>query len=197
MTVILGLTGSIGTGKSTTAAFFARRGVPVYDADRAVHDLYRAEGVAAVATAFPDVVVDGAVDRTRLGAAVFGDREAMARLEAIVHPLVRAREARFRAAVRRSAAPVAVVDVPLLFETGRERTVDAVVLTVVDPETQRRRVLARPGMTGERYERILAQQMPTVDKRRRAHFIVDTGHGLEAARRQVAGVLKAVALMVR
>ncbi len=191
--IVLGLTGSIGMGKSTTAALFAQEGAPVYDADAAVHALYAAGGGAraAVEAAFPGVTgADGAIDRSRLAARVMGDPEALKRLEAVVHPLVGAHRAAFFAEVER--AEVAVVDVPLLFETGGERNVDAVVVVSCPPGMQRQRVLARPGMTPETLDAILARQTPDAEKRARADFVIDTGDGVEAARTQVRAVLAAV-----
>ena len=190
---MLGLTGSIGMGKSTTAALFEAMGAPVYDADAAVHALYAAGGgaVAAVEAVFPGVTgADGAIDRAALGARVVGDPEALRRLEAVVHPLVGAHRAAFFARV--SEAEVVVVDVPLLFETHGERQVDAVAVVSAPVEVQRARVLARPGMTPETLDALLARQTPDADKRARADFVIDTGQGLDAARAQVAGVLAAL-----
>lgn len=193
--ITLGLTGSIGMGKSTTAKMFAAEGVPVYDADRAVHALYRGRAVPVVEAAFPGVVVDGVVDRTRLGALVLNDTAAMKRLEALIHPMVREEEMAFLERARTGHARCAVLDIPLLFETGRERTVDAVVVVTADAEVQRERVLARDGMATERFESILAKQMPDSQKRMRAHFLVDTGHGMDAARRTVRSIIEATAFM--
>lgn len=193
MTFILGLTGSIGMGKSTTSGFFRARGVPVHDADATVHALYRGRAVPAIAAAFPDAVVDGAVDRTRLSAAVVGKPEQLRQLEAIIHPLVREEELGFIARCRKAGAGVAVLDVPLLLETAGEGRCDAVCVITTAANIQRERVLARPGMTVEKFEAILARQMPDSDKRRRAHFLVDTGHGLLAAQRQVDSILRALA----
>lgn len=195
MTVFLGLTGSIGMGKSTTAGMFRAAGCPVYDADAAVHAVYAAEGAAPVEARFPGVTMAGAVDRARLSARVLGQPDELAALERIVHPLVRAREESFRAAVRASARRVAVLDIPLLFETGAEGRCDAVVVVSASGEDQRARVLSRPGMTEERLQAILARQTPDVDKRRRAHFLVDTGRGVDFARAEVAAILRAVAGM--
>lgn len=191
--LVLGLTGSIGMGKSTTAAFFRELGVPVHDADAAVHRLYAGEAVPLIEAAFPGTIANGRVDREKLGAAVIGRPDAMKRLEAIVHPLVgkAEREARVRAAA--AGHQLLVLDIPLLFETGGERRVDAVAVVSAPKSVQRERVLARPGMTAEKLDGILARQMPDADKRRRAHFVIDTGRGLEAARRQVADVVKALA----
>lgn len=189
----LGLTGSIGTGKSTTATMFRALGVPVHDADAAVHDLYRGEAVPLIEAAFPGVTQAGIVDRKALGARVTGDAAALAILERIVHPLVHAREAEGIAAAQRAGHRLIVLDVPLLFETGGEKRCDAVLVATVSPEEQRRRVLARPGMTEALFHAILARQMPDQEKRRRAHAIVDTGHGLEAARATLVALLRALA----
>ncbi len=190
---VLGLTGSIGMGKSATAAMFRARGVPVHDADAAVHALYGAEGVAPVEAAFPGVAADGRIDRGKLGARVLGNDAAMKRLEAIVHPLVAGRRDRFLDQARVSRAPLAVLDIPLLFETGGEALCDAVLVVSAAPEIQRARVLARPGMTEERFNLIHVKQLPDVQKRRRAHFVVDTGRGFDAAERQVDDILKCLA----
>jgi dephospho-CoA kinase len=191
--IVLGLTGSIGMGKSTTAGLFRAAGVPVHDSDAVVHRLYAGRAAPLVEAAFPGVVVDGVVDRVRLGQRVIGNAEAMKRLEAIVHPLVREEEEMFRKAARAARAPVAVLDIPLLFETEGEGRVDAVVVVTAPAEVQRARVLARPGMTVDRFEAILARQVPDATKRARAHFVVDTGTGLASARRQVSDILRAVA----
>lgn len=191
--IILGLTGSIGMGKSTTAAMFEAQGAPVYDADAAVHALYRAGGsaVAAVEALFPGVTsADGGVDRAALSARVVNDPAALKRLEAAVHPLVGAHRAAFFERV--AEADVVVVDVPLLFETGGERAVHAVAVVSCPPEMQRARVLARPGMTPEKLDAILARQLPDAEKRVRADFVIDTGRGLDAARAQVEEVLAAL-----
>ncbi len=189
---ILGLTGSIGMGKSATAAMFAAEGVPVHDADAAVHDLYRKEAVAPVEAAFPGVTRDGAIDRPTLSQRVLGDAEAMKRLEAIVHPLVRAREKAFLAQARAAGARLAVLDIPLLLEFSGDRRVDAVAVVSAPETVQAARVLARPGMTQERFALILAKQMPDSQKRRRAHFIIDTGRGFAAAQHQVRGIVRAL-----
>lgn len=189
--ILLGLTGSIGMGKSTTTAMFAEHGALVWNADDAVHALYAAGGVAVepIGEAFPGVIVDGAVDRTRLAEALGRDDTAFKRLEAIVHPLVAAGRLADLEAARSAGLKLAVLDIPLLFETGGDRAVDAVVVVSADEETQRRRVLARPGMTVERFEAILARQTPDPEKRRRADFVVDTGEGLDAARARVAEIV--------
>lgn len=189
--ITIGLTGSIGMGKSTTAALFAEEGVPVYDADAEVHALYAPGGgaVAAVGEAFPGVIRDGGVDRAALGAGVLGDPEALVRLEAIVHPLLAVRRAAFFAQAEANQSPVVVLDIPLLFETGGEGAVDAVVVVSAPREVQRERVLARPGMGPEKLDAILARQVPDDHKRARAHFVIDTSAGLDAARRQVRAIL--------
>jgi dephospho-CoA kinase len=190
--IVLGLTGSIGTGKSTTATMFQDLGVPVHDADATVHDLYRKEAVAPMAERFPEALKDGVIDRKALSAALAQAPERFRELEAIIHPLVRAREKAFLDAERRNGSPLVLLDIPLLYETGGEKRVDKVVVVTCDPETQRQRVLARPGMTAEKFELILSRQMPDAEKRQRADFLIDTGRGLEAARKQVEEVIKAI-----
>jgi dephospho-CoA kinase len=192
--IVLGLTGSIGMGKSTTAAMFAAEGAPVWSADAAVHDLYAKGGAAIgpVEAAFPGVVVDGAIDRHRLAARLGDDPAAFARLEAIVHPMVSEDRRAFLEKAEAAGAPVAVIDVPLLFEGGGHREAHAVVVVSADEAVQRRRVLERPGMTPARLDAILARQTPDADKRARAHFVIDTGHGLEAARADVRRILAMV-----
>ncbi len=190
--IVVGLTGSIAMGKSTLAAIFRELGVPVFDADAAVHDLYRGDGARAVEAAFPGVLVDGAVDRERLAARVVGDPEAMKRLEAIVHPAVAERRTRFLDEARRAGARAAILDVPLLFETGGEALVDVVVVVSARPEVQRARALGRPGADAERFEGLLKRQTPDVDKRRRAHFVIDTSGSLEDSRRQAEDFLRAI-----
>jgi dephospho-CoA kinase len=189
---VIGLTGSIGMGKSTTAAMFREAGVPVYDADAAVHDLYDEGGAAVgpVGEAFPGVVKDGRVDREALRQAVLGRPDELKRLNAIVHPLVGRDRIGFFEAAEGAGADMVVLDIPLLFETGGHANVDAVVVVSAPPEMQRERVLARPGMTPERLDAILAQQMADAEKRARAHYVVDTGRGLEAARQQVTEILQ-------
>jgi dephospho-CoA kinase len=193
MTFVLGLTGSIGMGKSTTAQLFVQRGVPLHDADAAVHRLHRGRAAAPIEAAFPGTVIDGAVDRAKLGTAVLGKPEALRRLEAIIHPLVREEEEAFLARCRREGAGLAVIDVPLLLETGGEARCDAVLVVTAPAEVQRERVLARPGMSAEKLDAILSRQMPDAQKRRRAHFLVDTSRGLVAAERQVGSILMALA----
>ncbi|WP_430513929.1 dephospho-CoA kinase [Pannonibacter phragmitetus] len=189
----LGLTGSIAMGKSATAKMFAEAGVPVHDADATVHALYAGRAVPLIEAAFPGTTAEGKVDRTRLGEAVLGKPEAIARLEAIIHPLVHEAEADFLARARTDGRRMVVLDIPLLFETGGERRMDAVVVVSAPAEIQRKRALARPGMSQQRLDAILARQMPDAEKRRRAHFIIDTGSGLEPARRAVRSVIRALA----
>jgi dephospho-CoA kinase len=193
MTFILGLTGSIGMGKSTTSGFFRELGVAVHDADAAVHRLYRGRAVAPIKEAFPCAVRDGMVDRSLLSAAVLGKPEALARLEAIIHPLVREEELVFLARCRQAGAGVAVLDVPLLLETGGQGRCDAVLVVTASADIQKARVLGRPEMTEAKLAAILARQMPDAEKRRRAHFLVDSGLGLMAARRQVGSILRLLA----
>jgi dephospho-CoA kinase len=192
--VIIGLTGSIAMGKSTTAKLFADAGVPVHDADAAVHRLYEGEAVPAIEAAFPGTTRDGKVDRTLLGRRVLGDAVALKRLESIVHPLVRESEQRFLKDAEASGAPVVVLDIPLLFETGGQARVDAVVVVSAPAEIQRQRVLER-GIGPGQLESLLARQTPDAEKRRRADFVVDSSQGIEHARRQVDSILAAVARM--
>ena len=187
--IVIGLTGSIGMGKSTTAAMFAAHGIPVHDADAVVHALYDGPAVSAVEDAFPGVSVDGRIDRSRLADRVVGDADALRRLEAIVHPLVRAEEGRFLDAARQAGKPFAVLEIPLLFETGGDARCDATVVVTAPPDLQRQRVLARPGMTEAKFAAIIAKQLPDADKRRRADFLVETHLGLDHARMQVNDIL--------
>ncbi len=193
--IVLGLTGSIGMGKSTTAKLFAEAGVPVYDADAAVHMLYEGEAVPAIEAAFPGTTANGTVDRNKLSARVVHDPAAMKRLEGIVHPMLGASRQKFLKDAEQSGAPVAVVDVPLLFETGGEKRVDAVVVVTTTSEIQRERILARPNMTDEKLDAILARQMPDAEKRKRAHFVVDTSHGLDPVRARIRDILDQAARM--
>jgi dephospho-CoA kinase len=193
--IVLGLTGSIGMGKSTTAKLFAEAGAPVYDADAAVHLLYEGEAVPAIEAAFPGTTANGKVDRNKLSARVVHDPSAMRRLEQIVHPMLGASRQKFLIEAERSGAPVAVVDVPLLFETKGEGRVDAVVVVTTSPEIQRERILARPNMTDEKLDAILARQMPDAEKRRRANFVVDTSHGLDPVRMRIRDILDVAAKM--
>ncbi|HEY8383924.1 MAG TPA: dephospho-CoA kinase [Microvirga sp.] len=193
MTFVLGLTGSIGMGKSATAACFRRLGAPVHDADAAVHALYGGAAAPLIEAAFPGTVVDGVVDRQRLGAAVLGDPERLRALEAIVHPLVRAEKEGFLQRAVKAGAPVAVLDVPLLFETCGDRACDAVCVVTAPATVQRERVLARPGMTEDKLAAILAKQMPDAQKRGQAHFLVDTSRGFNSAEAQVRSILSCLA----
>jgi dephospho-CoA kinase len=188
--IVLGLTGSVGMGKSATAAMFADEGVPVFDADAAVHRLYAGEAAPLIAAAFPGVVSEGRVDRERLSRAVVGDAEAFEKLEAIIHPLVRKAREEFLAAARGKGAEVAVIDIPLLFETGGERDVDKIAVVSAPGPVQKERVLARPGMTEAKFGAILAKQMPDSEKRKRADFVVDTSRGFAAAREDVRAILR-------
>jgi dephospho-CoA kinase len=192
--IILGLTGSIGMGKTTTGRMFADEGTLLWDADAAVHRLYARGGgaVEPLGEAFPGVVVDGAVNRARLAEALGASEDAFKRLEAIVHPLVAQDRAEDLAEARAEGVRLAVLDIPLLFETGGEAFVDAVVVVTANPEVQAARVLARPGMTRDRFEAILARQTPDAEKRRRADFVVDTGLGLDKARDQVRQIVGTV-----
>ena len=192
--IVVGLTGSIGMGKSTTAQMFADAGAPVYDADAEVRRLYARGGAAAplVEAAFPGVMIDGAIDRGLLAERVLGDPEALARLNGLVWPLMGAARAEFFDRARAAAAEVVVLDIPLLLETGGEKNVDAVVVASAPAPMQRDRVLARDGMTPEKFAAILAAQLPDADKRARAHYVVDTSQGMEPARRQVEAILTAL-----
>jgi dephospho-CoA kinase len=188
--IVLGLTGSIGMGKSTTARMFSDFGVPVHDSDEAVHRLYRGKAAPLIEAAFPGTTAGGVVDRAKLAEKVLGDRAAMKRLEAIIHPLVRADATAFLKRHHAAGAPLAVVDIPLLYETDGQERVDQVVVVTAPPEVQRERVLARPGMTEEKFQKILATQVPDEEKRRQADFIIDTGKGMEATRRAVAAIIE-------
>jgi dephospho-CoA kinase len=189
----LGLTGSIGMGKSATAALFRKAGVPVHDADRAVHDLYAAEAVPLIEAEFPGTTVNGVVDRERLSKRVLGDAAAIGKLEALIHPLVVEREKRFIQRCISTGFRLVVLDVPLLLETGGQARCDAVVVVTAPAELQRQRVLARQGMTEQRLSAILARQMPDAEKRRMAHFLVDSSRGFDAATRAVRDILRALA----
>lgn len=192
--ILIGLTGSIGMGKSETAKMFQALGVPVYDADAGVHRLYERDGPAVqpVGDAFPGVVRDGVVDRQELGRRVLDDRAALRRLEAIVHPLVGTDQLAFLRQAAADAQPMVVLDIPLLFETGGEARVDVVVVVSAPPDVQRQRVLERPGMSAAKFEAILAKQVPDAEKRARADFVVDTSQGLDHARAQVARIVAAL-----
>jgi len=195
--IVLGLTGSIGMGKSTTATLFAEAGVPVYDADATVHMLYEGEAVPAIEAAFPGTTANGKVDRSKLSACVVHDPAAIKRLEQIVHPMLGASRQKFLDDAERSGAAVAVVDVPLLFETGGEKRVDAVVVVTTTPELQRQRILARDNMTSEKLDAILARQLPDAEKRRRADFVVDTSDGLDPVRQRIQDILNEAVKMPR
>lgn len=189
--IVIGLTGSIGMGKTATARMFAEEDVPVADSDKVVHQLYEKGGaaVAPITTAFPDVVTDGAIDRQKLARHLAGNPDDFKRIEAIVHPLVRAEQEKFLNDARRRQAPLAVLDIPLLFETGRDRDVDKIVVVSAPAAVQRARVLARPGMTEEKFASILARQLPDAEKRARADYIVDSGRGFDHARAQVRRII--------
>ncbi|BCP55796.1 dephospho-CoA kinase [Kaistia sp. 32K] len=191
--IVIGVTGSIGMGKSTTARLFAEHGAVLHDADAVVHALYRGPAVPAISARFPDAIQDGVVDRGRLSAILAADPGALRELEAIVHPMVQAVEAECMAEARRAGRSMFVVDVPLLFETGGEKRVDVTVVVSAPAEIQAARVLERPGMTPERLAAILARQMPDAEKRRRAHFVVETGGSKEASAARVADIVRALA----
>lgn len=190
--IVLGLTGSVGMGKSATAKMFREEGVPVFDADAAVHRLYESKAAPLIEAAFPGTTLSGRVDRERLSAKVVEDANALKKLESIVHPLVREERRVFLAQAKASGAKVALLDIPLLFETEGFEAVDKVVVVSAPAEVQRKRVLAREGMTEEKFKAILARQMPDAEKRRRADFVVDTSHGFEAARENVRAILRAI-----
>ena len=192
---ILGLTGSIGMGKSTTAKMFAEEGVPVHDADAAVHRLYEGEAVAPIESAFPGTTAGGKVNREKLGQRILGDELAMKRLEHIVHPLVRQAEERFLNEAQEKGAKVALLDIPLLYETAGDKRCDAVVVVSAPADIQRVRAFERPGMSEDKFAAILAKQTPDTEKRRRADFVVDTSKGLEPARAQVRDILQAIVKM--
>ncbi|MCA0275182.1 MAG: dephospho-CoA kinase [Proteobacteria bacterium] len=187
--IVLGLTGSIGMGKSTTAKMFVEAGVPVHDSDEAVHRLYAGEAAPLIEAAFPGTVKDDVVDRTELSRHVLGDAAALKRLEGIVHPLVRADASAFLERSRAAGSAIAVLDIPLLFETAGRARVDKVVVVTAPADIQRERVLARPGMTEAKFEAILAKQVPDAEKRKLADYIVDTGQGLEPARAAVRAII--------
>jgi dephospho-CoA kinase len=190
MTVVIGLTGSLGMGKSTTARLFAEAGVPVHDADATVHRLYSGEAAPLIEEAFPGTTDAAGVSRPRLAERVLGNPEALHRLERIVHPLVRREELLFLEKAEGDGAPVVVLDIPLLFETGADRRVDAVVVVSAPADVQRARAFERPGMTETKFQALLAKQMPDEEKRRRADFVVDSSQGLDSARVQVHAILR-------
>jgi dephospho-CoA kinase len=185
---VLALTGSIGMGKSTTATMFRELGIPVHDADAAVHALYAGQAAPVVEALFPGTTRDGVVDRALLSAQVIGNEAAMRKLEAAIHPMVREEEAAFLRAASASGVPFVILDIPLLFEKGGENRVDGVIVVTADEEEQRRRVLSRTGMSVEKFEAILARQTPDAQKRAKADFLVDTGNGMDAARAQVGQI---------
>jgi dephospho-CoA kinase len=193
--LIIGLTGSIGMGKSTTLQMFADAGVPVYDADAAVHAVYSSTAVPLVEVAFPGTTADGKVDRQKLSQRVLGNPEALKKLEQIVHPLLGAHRQKFLEDAEKAGAPIVLMDVPLLFETGGEKRMDAVIVVSAPAELQRQRVLARENMSQEKLDAILARQMPDAEKRKRADFVVDTSRGLEPVRAEVKDILAKVAKM--
>jgi dephospho-CoA kinase len=192
---VLCLTGSLGMGKSTAAKFFAECGVPVHDSDAVVHTLYEGEAVSLIERAFPGSTADGKVDRNTLAAMVLNDQAALARLEAIIHPLVTASREKFLAQAQARGAPIVVVDIPLLFETTAESQCDAVVVVSAPAEIQRARALDRPGMTEEKFATLLAKQLPDAQKRRRADFVVDSSQSFEQTRAQIRDILQSVATM--
>jgi dephospho-CoA kinase len=193
--IVVGLTGSIAMGKSTVGAMFMAEGAPLFDSDAAVHALYAGPGVAAIEEAFPGVVVAGAVDRDRLSQHVIGDREALARLEGIVHPLVEKARREFLARAAAAGRRLVIADVPLLFEAGADKSVDVILVVSASEAVQKRRALSREGMTLARFEGIIARQIPDREKRRRAHMVIDTNGPFEATRAQVRGFLRCVAAM--
>lgn len=188
--LVIGLTGSIGMGKSTVAERFRQLGIPVCDADEIVRELYEGAAVAAIESAFPGTTSDGKVDRVKLGQAVLHDPHGLKRLEAIVHPMVQAAEREFLRKAAEQGAQMAVLEVPLLFETGGDARVDVTIVVSAPPEVQRERVLARPGMTASKLEAILTRQMPDSEKRRRADFVVDTGVTIEESHAQVDAIVE-------
>jgi dephospho-CoA kinase len=185
----LGLTGSIGMGKSATAQMFRDEGIPVHDADAVVHALYKGRAAPLIKAAFPGVVKEGTVDRAELSKQVLNDAQAMRQLEAIVHPLVGEEEAAFLKSAEVKGAKLVVLDIPLLFETGADVRIDKVLVVTADPDVQRARVLGRPQMTVNKFEAILARQMPDAEKRRRADYVIDTGRGLDFARAEVRKIV--------
>lgn len=187
--IVLGLTGSIGMGKSTTAKMFTDAGVPVHDSDEAVHRLYAGQAAPLIEAAFPGTVKDGVVDRTELSRHVLGDAAALKKLEGIIHPLVRADANAFLERNRAAGTPIAVLDIPLLFETNGRGRVDKVVVVTAPADVQRERVLGRTGMTEQKFEAILAKQVPDAEKRKLADYIVDTGNGLDPARAAVQAII--------
>lgn len=191
--LVIGLTGSIGMGKSTTAALFRAEGVPVYDADAAVHELYAGAAAPLIENRFPGTTTSGVVDRAKLAQAVLGRPDALKALEALVHPLVQAAERDFLQRALRDGHRVVVLDIPLLFEAGGANRVDCIVVVSASTAVQKARVMARPGMTEEKFTAIVSRQLPDMEKRRRAHAVIETGQGIEPARDDVRAILKALA----
>ena len=189
---ILGLTGSIGMGKSTTAQMFRDQGIPVHDADATVHALYSGKAGPLIEARFPGTLKNGTVDRVELAKQALGDPQALKDLESIIHPLIREDELEFLELNRQNGCDLVILDNPLLFETGSAGRADLVVVVTASSEEQKRRVMARPGMTEEKFEKLLARQMPDSEKRRRADFIIDTGHGLDAARARVGEIIDTI-----
>ncbi len=195
--IVAGLTGSIAMGKSTVAAMFAEFGVPIFDADDAVREFYAGDGARSVEAAFPGVTVSGQIDRQRLGALVLGDADALRQLESLVHPAVANARARFLERSATEGRRLVIVDVPLLFETGEDSSVDLVIVVSAPESVQRARALAREGMTDTKLDAILSRQTSDVEKRRRAHFIIDTRGSLDQTRAIVAQFMRATAALVR
>ncbi|MCF6321094.1 MAG: dephospho-CoA kinase [Rhizobiaceae bacterium] len=187
--IILGLTGSIAMGKSTTADMFRAEGIPVHDADKTVHDLYKNEAVKPVKEIFPDAVIDGKVDRQALGRLVLGNRNNMQKLEKLIHPMVRKKEQEFLQTASKNKAELVVLDIPLLFETGGNKRVDATLVVTASAQEQEKRVMSRPGMTKQKFASILKHQIPDAEKRQKADFIIDTSLGMEKARQSVRGII--------
>lgn len=192
--ILIGLSGSIGMGKSATSKMFREAGIPVYDADAAVHRLYSGIAVGPISAIFPSAIAEGKVDRTILSKLVLTDKSALRRLEEVVHPLVGADRAEFLNRCRAKNAAACVFDVPLLFETGGDRNVDVIVVVSASPAEQERRVLARADMTVEKFHAIRSKQMPDADKKSRAHYVIDSGRGFDYARRQVISLLLALGI---
>jgi dephospho-CoA kinase len=193
--IVIGLTGSIGMGKSATAELFRKAGIPVFDSDAVVHKLYAGRAVLPIEAVFPGVIREGAVDRVALARIVLDDKGAMSRLESIIHPMVKAERSAFRFTHERRGSRIIVFDIPLLFEIGCEAEADVIVVVDADESVQKWRVLARPGMTQARFEAIMVKQLPSAEKRKRANFIVNTGYGIEFAEKQVLSLLRALASM--
>lgn len=184
-----GLTGSIGMGKSTTAQMFRDEGIAVYDADATVHQLYEGEATPLIEVAFPNTTKDGKVDRAKLSEYVIGKPENMKKLESIIHPLVHEKEQAFLKEAETRGDKLVVLDIPLLFETGGKNRVDKIIVVTAPASVQRERVLARDGMTEEKFEAILARQVPDSEKREKADFVIDTSEGLEAAKERVKEII--------